>query len=53
MDDEVLARPAALIGVRHARVHERRLHAVTVDRGGRLVRVLLDDREQVAEQPPL
>jgi len=36
-----------------AGVHERFLDPVAVDRGGRLVRVLLDDREQVAEQPAL
>jgi hypothetical protein len=53
MDDEVLAAPAALVSVVHARVHERLLDAVTIDRDRRLVRVLLDDREQVTEQPPL
>jgi hypothetical protein len=37
----------------HAGVHERLLDAVAVDRGGGLVRVLLDDREQVSEQPTL
>jgi hypothetical protein len=37
----------------HAGVNERFLDAVAVDRGGGLVRMLLDDREQVAEQPPL
>jgi hypothetical protein len=37
----------------HARIHERLLDPVAIDRGGRLVRVLLDDREQVAEQAPL
>jgi hypothetical protein len=37
----------------HAGIHERFLDAVAVDRGGGLVRMLLDDREQVAEQPPL
>jgi hypothetical protein len=36
----------------HARVHERLLDPVAVDRQRRLVRVLLDDRKQVAEQPP-
>jgi hypothetical protein len=34
----------------HARVDERLLDPLTVDRDGRLVRVLLDDREQIAEQ---
>jgi hypothetical protein len=33
-----------------ARVHERLFHAVAIDRGRRLMRVLLNDREQVAEQ---
>ncbi|HTT27338.1 MAG TPA: hypothetical protein VMG37_02915 [Solirubrobacteraceae bacterium] len=36
-----------------AGVHERLLDPVAVDRGCGLVRVLLDDREQVAEQPAL
>ena len=53
MDDEVLARVAALVGVVHARVHERLLDPVAVDRGGGVMGVLLDDREQVAEQPLL
>jgi hypothetical protein len=37
----------------HARVHERLLDPPTVDRDGGLVGVLLDDREQVREQPLL
>jgi hypothetical protein len=37
----------------HARVHERLLDAVTIDRDRPLVCVLLDDREQVAEQSTL
>jgi hypothetical protein len=53
VDDEVLARLAPLIGVVNARVDERLLDAVAIDGDGRLVRVLLDDREQVAQQPPL
>jgi hypothetical protein len=36
-----------------ARVHERLLDAIAVDRYRGGVGVLLDDREQVAEQPPL
>jgi hypothetical protein len=35
-----------------ARVDERLLHPVTVDRDRGLLGVLLDDREQVREQPP-
>jgi hypothetical protein len=53
MHDEILARAPALIGVMHAGVHERLLDPVAVDRRRGLVRVLLDDRKQVAEQPPL
>ena len=53
MDDEVLAGLAALVGVVHAGVHERLLDPVAVDRDGGLLGVLLDDREQVAEQAPL
>jgi hypothetical protein len=37
----------------HARVDERLLDAVAIDGDGRLIDVLLDDREQVAEQPSL
>jgi hypothetical protein len=53
MDDEILAGFAALVGVVHARVHERLLNALAVDRLGRVIGMLLDDREQVAEQPAL
>jgi hypothetical protein len=42
-----------LVGVVHARVHERLLDTTAIDRNRGLVGVLLDDREQVAEQPPL
>jgi hypothetical protein len=51
--NEILALATALVGVVHARVHEGLLDPVTIDRDGGLVRVLLDDREQVAEQPTL
>jgi hypothetical protein len=37
----------------HARVDERLLHPLAVDGDRCLVGVLLDDREQVREQPPL
>ena len=50
VDDEVLARLAALVGVVLAGEHERLDDAVAVDRLGDLVGVLLDDREQVGEQ---
>jgi hypothetical protein len=53
MDDEVLTGLAELVGVVHARVHERLLDTVPVDDNRRVVRVLLDDREQIAQQPPL
>jgi len=53
VDDEVLAGLAPLIGVVRACVDERLLDAISVDRNCGLVGVLLDDREQVAEQPPL
>jgi hypothetical protein len=53
MTDEILARSAALVGVMRAGVHERLLDPVTVDRDRGLVRVLLDDGEEVAEQTPL
>jgi hypothetical protein len=48
--DEVLAGLAALVGVVLAGEHERAHDGVAVDRLGDLVGVLLDDREQVAEQ---
>jgi hypothetical protein len=50
MVDEVLARAAPLVGVVLAGEDERVLHAVTIDLARRLVGVLLDDREQVAQQ---
>jgi hypothetical protein len=50
MDDEVLTGLATLVCVVHARVHERLLDALAVDRNRRLIGMLLDDREQVAEQ---
>ena len=53
VDDEVLARLAALVGVVLAGEHERLHHAVAVDGLGDLVGVLLDDREQVREQVAL
>ena len=53
MDDEVLARLAALIGMVQAGEHERLLDPSPVDVERCLVRVLLDDREQIAEQPTL
>ena len=53
VDDEVLARLAPLIGVMHAGVDERLFDAVAVNRDRGLIGVLLDDREQIAEQAPL
>ncbi len=53
MDDEVLARLAPLIGVVHAGVDERVLDPRAVDGQRGVARVLLDDREQVAQQPAL
>ena len=53
MDDEVLARPPELIGVVLAGVDECLLEPIAIDRNGGVVRVLLDDREQVPEQPLL
>ena len=53
MDDEILARATPLVGMVDARVHECVLDLLAVDRYRALVRVLLDDREQVGEQPPL
>jgi hypothetical protein len=53
MDDEILAGLADLVGVVHARVDERLLDATAVDHDRRVIRMLLDDREQVPEQPPL
>ena len=51
--DEVLAGLAPLIGVVLAGEEEGVLDALAVDLDGRVVGVLLDDREQVAEQPAL
>ena len=51
--DEVLAGLAPLCGVVLTREHERVLHPAAVDLDGGVRRVLGDDREQVAEQPPL
>ena len=48
--DEVLARLAALVGVVLAGEDERALDAVAVDLQRGVVGVLLDDREEVAEQ---
>jgi hypothetical protein len=53
MDDEVLAAAAPLIGVVDAGVHERLLDPLAIDYDGRLVSVLLDDREQIRQQPAL
>ncbi len=53
MDDEVLAGAPALIGMVDAGVHERILDPVPIDHDGRLVSVLLDDREQIRQQPAL
>jgi hypothetical protein len=50
MGDEVLARLAALVGVVIAGEDERLDDGRAVDRLGDLVRMLLDDREEVAEQ---
>ena len=51
--DEVLAGLAPLGAVVLAGEHEGVLHAGAVDRDGRVGGVLGDDREQVAQQPPL
>jgi hypothetical protein len=53
VDDEVLARLAALVGVVDAGVYERFLDPVAIDGDRGLVRVLLDDGEEVAEEPAL
>ena len=53
MHDEVLAGLAALVGVVLAGEDERRLDPVALDRDRRLVGVLLDDREEIGEQPAL
>jgi len=48
--DELLARLAALVGVVLAGEHEGADHRVAVDGLGDLLGVLLDDREEVAEE---
>ena len=53
MDDELLARHPALVGVVLAGEDERRLDLLAVDLHGRGVGVLLDDREDVGEQAAL
>jgi hypothetical protein len=53
MGDEVLAGLAALVGVMDAGVDERLLNPGSVDGDGRVLGVLLDDREQIPEQPSL
>ena len=50
MGDVILARQPALVGVVQAGVDERLLDPLAVDRSGGVVGVLLDDREQVAQQ---
>ena len=51
VDDELLAGAPALVGVVLAGEHERVLDALAVDLDERVLGVLLDDREEVAEQP--
>ena len=53
MGDEILARQPPLVAVMKAGEHQCRLHTLAVDRLGGLIGVLLDDREEVAEQPLL
>src|SRR5205807_5715782 len=53
VNDELLAGLATLVSVVDAGVYERFLDLVTVDRDRRLIRMLLDDREQVRQQPAL
>jgi hypothetical protein len=53
MDDEVLAGLTTLVGVMLTGENEGLLHPVAVDLDDRVLGVLLDDREQVAEQLPL
>ena len=50
MEDELLARAAALVGVVLAGEDERGCDRVAVDRNERVLGVLLDDREQIGEQ---
>jgi hypothetical protein len=51
--DELLTGATALVGVVLAGEDERGGHGLAVDRDERVLGVLLDDREQVAEQPAL
>ena len=53
MDDELLARLAPLVGVVLAGEEERLLDALAVDLDDAVVGVLLDDREDVAEEAAL
>jgi hypothetical protein len=53
MGDEVLAGLPLLAGVAFAAEGERPLDLLAVDRLGRIGGVLLDDREQIAEQGAL
>jgi hypothetical protein len=53
VDDELLARAPALVGMVVAGEYERGRDGVAVDRDERVLGVLLDDREEVAQQPPL
>jgi hypothetical protein len=53
MDDEVLAAAPTLVGMVDAGVHERLLDPIAIDLERRLVGVLLDDREQIRQQPAL
>ena len=53
MGDEVLARPAALVGMTLAGEGECPLHGLRVNRSHAVVAVLGDHREQVAQQRPL
>jgi len=50
VDDEVLARAPALVGVALAGVDEGALHGLALDPGVARILVFLDDREQIAEQ---
>jgi hypothetical protein len=49
VEDELLARAAALVGVVLAGEDERGRDRVAVDRDERVLGVLLDDREQIGE----
>jgi hypothetical protein len=51
VDDEVLTGATTLVGVVFAGVAERLLNPIAVDRNRGTVSVLLNDREQVREQP--